>query len=168
METGRHSIESEEEKKRELGLHTISHGFNKEIEQTITKLVDSSLRSGKKIEFEGTLVILGDVNPGAEVIAEEHIIIMGTLRGLAHAGAKGNRKAMVVAYEIDAPQIRIADIVKEIEKPRYSDEEEIIEDKKNSKKKEKKEAEDEPIEYNDYYDVIKTRAFVKDNVIVLE
>ena len=115
MEIGKHSLESEnfgEESATELGLHTITHGFEKDIEATITKVVDGSLRSGKRIEFKGTLVILGDVNAGAEVIAEEHIIILGTLRGLAHAGAKGNRKAMIVANEIDATQIRIANIVK--------------------------------------------------------
>lgn len=162
MEFGRHSMESEEKKKHELGLHTIQHSFDREIEESISKVIDGSLRSGRKIEFEGTIIVLGDVNAGAEVIAEEHIIVLGTLRGLAHAGAKGNKKAIIVANEIDAPQLRIADIVKEIERPVY-DEEDEEEDKKGKDKKA-----EEPEEYDDFYDDVKTRAYVKDNEIVLE
>lgn len=78
--------------------------------------IKGSLRSGQKIEFEGSLVIIGDVNPGAQVIAGENIIVLGQLRGLAHAGAKGNRDAVIEAVEIDSLQLRIADVVKEIEK----------------------------------------------------
>lgn len=167
MEFGKHSLEvetGEKDEKVELGLHTITHGFERDIEETVTKVIDGSLRSGKRVEFKGSLVIIGDVNAGAEVIAEEHIIILGTLRGLAHAGAKGNRKAMIVANEIDATQIRIANIVKEMEKPVFEEdiEEEDISDKKKKSKKE------EEIEYNDFYNDVKTRAFVKDNEIVLE
>lgn len=99
-----------------LGLHGIKRVFEKEIENSETKFYKSSLRSGKKVEFEGSLVILGDVNAGAEVIAGENIVILGTLRGLAHAGAKGNKKAIIASNLIDSPQIRIANIVKEFEK----------------------------------------------------
>ena len=69
-----------------------------------------------KIEYEGSLVILGDVNAGAEVVAGENIVVLGILRGVAHAGAKGNKEAMIAAAEICSPQIRIANIVKELEK----------------------------------------------------
>lgn len=99
-----------------LGLHEIKRAFSEEIESSETKFYRGSLRSGKKIEYEGSIVILGDVNSGAEVIAGENIVIVGTLRGMAHAGAKGNRKAMISAVSIEAPQIRIADIIKELEK----------------------------------------------------
>lgn len=160
MEFGRHSMETEE-KKVELGLHTITHGFEKEIDVTVTKVIDESLRSGRKVEFDGTLVVLGDVNRGAEVIAKEHIIVLGTLRGLAHAGAGGNRSALIVANEIDVAQIRIADIVKEIEMP-FIEEPEEEEPKKRSKKKE--EIEEEEFIKED----IKQRAYVKNNEIVLE
>ena len=54
----------------------------------------------EKIEFEGSLVILGDVNSGAEVIAGENIVILGDLRGLAHAGARGNKKAVIIAVDV--------------------------------------------------------------------
>ena len=103
-------------KNGELGLHTIEKTFNRKIEESITKLHNGSLRSGNRIEFEGSVVILGDLNAGAEVIAEDNIIVLGAIRGLAHAGAKGNKKAIIAANSIEAPQIRIADIVKEIEK----------------------------------------------------
>ena len=107
----------------ELGLHTIEKSFNRKIDASITELHDGSLRSGNRIEYEGSLVIIGDVNAGAEVIAEEHIIVLGTIRGLAHAGAKGNKDAIIVANSIEAPQIRIADIVKEMERPENLEEE---------------------------------------------
>ena len=99
-----------------LGLHGIKRTFYKEVATSETKFHKGSLRSGQKIEFEGSLVIIGDVNAGAEVVAGENIIVLGNLRGLAHAGAKGNKDAIIEAVEIDAAQIRIADKVKEIER----------------------------------------------------
>ena len=98
-----------------LGLHGIKKTFYKEVATSETKFHKGSLRSGQRIEFEGSLVIIGDVNAGAEVIAGENIVILGTLRGLAHAGAKGNKDAVIEASSIEAVQIRIADMVKEIE-----------------------------------------------------
>ena len=99
-----------------LGLHGIKKTFYKEVATSETKFHKGSLRSGQRIEFEGSLVIIGDVNDGAEVIAGENIVILGVLRGLAHAGAKGNKDAIIEASEIEAVQIRIADKVKEIER----------------------------------------------------
>ena len=99
-----------------LGLHGIKKTFYKEVATSETKFHKGSLRSGQKIEFEGSIVIIGDVNAGAEVIAGENIVVLGNLRGLAHAGAKGNKDAVIEASEIDAVQIRIADKIKEIEK----------------------------------------------------
>lgn len=99
-----------------LGLHGIKKAFKKEIAVSETKFHRGSVRSGQRIEFEGSLVILGDVNGGAEVIAGENIVVLGILRGLAHAGAKGNKQAMISAALIDSPQIRIANIVREMKK----------------------------------------------------
>lgn len=99
-----------------LGLHGIKKTFEKEIDNSETKFYKGSLRCGQKIEFEGSIVVLGDVNSGAEVIAGENIVILGVLRGLAHAGAKGNKKAIIASNLLDCPQIRISNIVKEIEK----------------------------------------------------
>ena len=101
---------------RILGLHGIKKTFNKDIATSETKFHKGALRSGQKIEFEGSLVILGDVNDGAEVIASENIVVLGALRGLAHAGAKGNNDAMIAASSIESQQIRISNVVKEIER----------------------------------------------------
>ena len=108
-------VNIEFETPKTLGLYSIKKSFNKDIEDSKTKFYKSSLRSGQKLEYEGSLVILGDVNAGAEVVAEENIVILGNLRGLAHAGAKGNKKAIIAANMIDCPQIRIANIIKEKE-----------------------------------------------------
>ena len=99
-----------------LGLYSIKRTFKKDIGISETKFHRGSIRSGQKVEFEGSLVILGDVNSGAEVIAGENIVVLGALRGLAHAGAKGNKEAIISSQIIEAPQLRIANIVKEIEK----------------------------------------------------
>ena len=98
-----------------LGLHGIRKVFEKEIETSETKFYKGSLRSGQKVEFEGSIIILGDLNGGAEAIAGENIVVLGSLRGLAHAGAKGNKKAIIAANIIDCPQLRISNIVKEVE-----------------------------------------------------
>ncbi len=98
---------------RTLGLHGIKKTFKKEIEVSETKFYKSSLRSGQRLEFEGSIVILGDVNDGAEVIAEDNIIVLGSLRGMAHAGAKGNDSAIIAAHIIESPQIRISNNIKE-------------------------------------------------------
>lgn len=99
---------------KSLGLSGIKRVYDKEIAMSETKFHKGSLRSGQKIEVEGSLVILGDVNSGAEVVASDNIVVLGTLRGLAHAGAKGNKQAVVAAGLFDAVQIRIANIVREI------------------------------------------------------
>lgn len=102
--------------KAPLGLHGIKKVFAKEIKLSETRFHRGSLRSGQKLEEEGSIVIIGDVNSGAEVIASDNIVILGSLRGLAHAGAKGNQEAVIAAGLIDTVQIRIANIVKEIDR----------------------------------------------------
>lgn len=100
---------------QELGLHGIKKSFSQEIESSQTKFHRGAVRSGQRIEYEGSIVILGDVNGGAEVIAGDNVVVLGVLRGLAHAGARGNKKAVIAAASIDCKQIRIADIIKEME-----------------------------------------------------
>lgn len=72
-----------------------------------TVIVARTVRSGGHIESTGSVVVLGDVNAGAEVIANDDIIVVGALRGLAHAGAGGNDKAVIWAERILSPQLRI-------------------------------------------------------------
>lgn len=109
-------VEIEFETPKTLGLHSIKKTFNREIAISETKFHHGSLRSGQKLEVDGSIVILGDVNSGAEVIASDNIVVLGALRGLAHAGAKGNKQAIIGAGLLDAVQIRIANIVKEIDR----------------------------------------------------
>lgn len=99
-----------------LGLSNITRTFKQEIAISETKFHRGSLRSGQRIEAESSIVILGDVNSGAEVIASDNIVVLGNLRGLAHAGAKGNNNAVIAAGYLDTVQIRISNIVKEIDR----------------------------------------------------
>lgn len=99
---------------KSLGLSSIKRTFNRSIGTSETKFHRGSLRSGQKLEAEGSIVIIGDVNSGAEVIASENIVVLGYLRGLAHAGAKGNKDAIIAAGHVDTVQIRISNIVKEM------------------------------------------------------
>jgi septum site-determining protein MinC len=74
-------------------------------------VVTKTLRSGQAVRHDGDVILLGDVNPGAEVIAAGHIVVMGALRGLAHAGCTGNRSAFVAAVRLRPTQLRIAGVV---------------------------------------------------------
>ena len=70
--------------------------------------LNRTLRSGTRIEFPGHVVVLGDVNPGAEILAEGSVIIWGRLRGMVHAGVKGNAASVICALDLSATQLRIA------------------------------------------------------------
>lgn len=75
---------------------------------TDTTMIYRSLRSGQIFRSEGNMVILGDVNPGAEVIAGGNILVMGALKGIAHAGANGDEGAVIAAFRLNPIQLRIA------------------------------------------------------------
>lgn len=85
--------------------------FFKGINEGITKFHKGTLRSGQLVSFDGNLVIIGDVNPGAEVVATGNVVVMGSLRGIVHAGADGNKDAVVVAFNLHPVQLRIADVI---------------------------------------------------------
>jgi len=118
-----------------LGLHSITRSYKRDVGKSETTFHRGSLRSGQKIEVEGSIVVIGDVNSGAEVIAADNIAVIGNLRGLAHAGAKGNKDAVIAASSLDVVQIRISNIVKEIDREEegvidhafvYVDEDQIV------------------------------------------
>lgn len=71
-------------------------------------LVHRTLRSGFSLHYDGHVVIIGDVNPGAEIIASGDVIVWGRLRGMVHAGAGGNDEAIVCALDLAPTQLRIA------------------------------------------------------------
>lgn len=87
--------------------------------------VNKTIRSGTRIEYPGHIVVFGDVNPGAEVIAEGNVIVWGRVRGMIHAGSKGNREATICALDLSATQLRIADEVSAVLKPQKDPKPEI-------------------------------------------
>ena len=70
-----------------------------------------TLRSGDHCYAPGSLLVLGDVNPGAQISAEGHVMVWGRLRGIAHAGCGGDQSALIVALHLHPLQLRIADQV---------------------------------------------------------
>jgi len=82
-----------------------------EIVKENTLFIKQTLRSGQKLEHDGNIVIIGDCKPGSEIIATGDITIWGILGGIAHAGSKGDYKAKIRAFRINAIQLRIADLL---------------------------------------------------------
>jgi septum site-determining protein MinC len=70
-----------------------------------------TLRSGDHLQAEGSVLLLGDVNPGARISAAGNVLVWGRLRGIAHAGVAGDREARIVALQLRPLQLRIADVV---------------------------------------------------------
>lgn len=66
-----------------------------------------TLRSGAQIRFDGDVYVYGDVNPGAQVVATGNIAVMGTLKGVAHAGAHGDESTFILAFSMRPTQLRI-------------------------------------------------------------
>lgn len=73
--------------------------------------LQSTVRSGVEIRHPGTVIVLGDVNPGSSIIADGDVLVWGALRGVAQAGASGNSRCMIMALRMEPTQIRIADFV---------------------------------------------------------
>lgn len=90
-----------------------------------TKFITSTIRSGQLVEFDGNIVIIGDVNPGGEISAKGNIIVLGTLRGVAYAGSDGNEEAIVAAFKLNPTQLRIANLI--TRKPDEDEDEKITE-----------------------------------------
>ena len=82
----------------------------KEAEELPTLYVKRTIRSGQSIASDGNIIIIGDVNPGAEIIAKGDITVWGVLSGIAHAGSGGNNFARIRALKFNPVQIRIGDI----------------------------------------------------------
>lgn len=118
--------EATREVARGLGLATRRPGSNtdlegNELEQAVNGQVDEApagtpaplylqetLRSGRYIYHESSVIILGDVNAGAEIMAVGDVIVWGRLRGLVHAGVQGDENAVICALELTPTQLRIA------------------------------------------------------------
>ncbi len=74
-------------------------------------LIRRTLRSGAEVEYAGHIVVIGDVNPGAQLIARGDVVVWGRLRGLVHAGAEGDEQAVVCALDLSPTQLRIAGVI---------------------------------------------------------
>lgn len=85
--------------------------YRQEAEGGQTLIVSRMLRGGQKIVFPGSVIIMGDVNPGAEIIAGGNITIQGACRGLAQAGANGDQTATITADKLLSGQLRIAGLI---------------------------------------------------------
>ncbi len=77
----------------------------------MTRFINGTIRSGQVELYTGNIVIIGDVNPGGLIEAKGNIVVLGSLRGVAHAGIGGNQDAIVAAYNLHPTQLRIADII---------------------------------------------------------
>lgn len=92
--------------------------FKKSLDEKLNELSSQSgqfykgtLRSGQVLESDNSIVVLGDVNPGAKIISKGNVIVLGSLKGTIYAGATGNHSSFVVALEMNPMQIRIGDII---------------------------------------------------------
>jgi septum site-determining protein MinC len=86
-------------------------------------IINKTLRGGQRIEHDGDVLIIGNVNPNAYIVASGNIIVMGTLRGIIHAGANGDETAVVMGLRLKPQQIRIASFLSrtpdDVEIPKY-------------------------------------------------
>ncbi len=75
------------------------------------KIYRGSLRSGQTLNFKESVIIMGDIKPGANITSDGNIFVLGSLRGCAYAGASGDEKAFVFALDLDPLQVRIANAI---------------------------------------------------------
>ncbi|WP_288222344.1 septum site-determining protein MinC [uncultured Clostridium sp.] len=76
-----------------------------------TKFIKKTIRGGQQVKYYGNIVIIGDINHGAEVYAGGNIVVLGTIKGQVHAGVGGNKKAIISAFNLQPEILQIADIV---------------------------------------------------------
>ncbi|MBN1037578.1 septum site-determining protein MinC [Clostridium botulinum] len=88
-----------------------------------TKFIRRTVRSGQCLNYPGNIVIIGDVNSGAEVHAAGNIIVLGSLKGRVNAGNTGNKKSIIAAFLLEPEILKIADVITispdGLDKPRY-------------------------------------------------
>ena len=87
-----------------ISPHRETGGLNRQNEALLIK---TTCHSGEVVRYPGDVIILADVNPGAEIIADGDILVFGSLRGLAHAGAGGDTQATIIAMNLESPRIQI-------------------------------------------------------------
>ncbi|NLT74388.1 MAG: septum site-determining protein MinC [Chloroflexi bacterium] len=103
---GERRLEASEEPQ---GVHADADGIARAGARAL--VVRRRVRAGQTIRHSGTVVVIGDVNAGAEVIAGGDVVVWGRLRGMVHAGCLGNASAVVCALDLSPLQVRIADLI---------------------------------------------------------
>lgn len=73
--------------------------------------LQTTVRSGVDVRHPGSVIVMGDLNPGGTIVAAGDILVWGRLRGVAHAGVQGNRDCRIMALKLEPTQLRIADLV---------------------------------------------------------
>ncbi len=96
----------DEDETPDLGLE----GDDEDVEKLPTLYLNQTLRSGQTVTSDGNIVVIGDANPGSEIIARGDVTVWGVLGGIAHAGSKGNENAVIRALKMNAIQLRIANL----------------------------------------------------------
>ena len=96
----------DEDETPDLGLD----GDDEDVEKLPTLYLNQTLRSGQTVTSDGNIVVIGDANPGSEIIARGDVTVWGVLGGIAHAGSKGNENAVIRALKMNAIQLRIANL----------------------------------------------------------
>lgn len=99
------------DKKREEDFRRSINEKLDELSAHTGQFYKGTLRSGQILESESSLVILGDVNPGAKIISSGNVVVLGSLKGTVYAGVAGNPSSFVVALEMNPMQIRIGDVI---------------------------------------------------------
>lgn len=88
-----------------------------------TKFIRKTVRGGQCINYQGNIVIIGDINSGAEVKATGNVIVLGRIAGSVSAGTNGNKKAVIAAFSLQPEILKIADVFAmspdDVEKPQY-------------------------------------------------
>ncbi|MDR3239417.1 MAG: septum site-determining protein MinC [Clostridiales bacterium] len=79
--------------------------------EQLTFFYEGALRNGQSIRYDGSVVVLGDANPGSEIIAKGSVIVLGALKGLVHAGCTGDASSYICALRMTPTQLRICDII---------------------------------------------------------
>jgi septum site-determining protein MinC len=97
-----HTIESDVITKEEAFAERLKASFSVQV---------NTVRSGQVLEYDGDLLLLGDVNPGGTVRSTGSIYILGNLRGIAHAGINGDTQVIIAAASMSPTQLRIADVI---------------------------------------------------------
>jgi len=93
------------------GIPTLKASDIEKIKGATVKVINKNVRAGQLIEHRGDVIVIGDVNPGAEIRAGGNIVILGALKGVAWAGYPGNTEAVVVAMKMEPQQLRIGNII---------------------------------------------------------